>query len=100
MSIYSLRHGLMALFVAASTAVVAPAMAQQGNGSGEVRRIDADAGKITLKHGPIDALSLPAITLVYLIEKPLLTGIQPGDQVKFTAERQAGDYVIIRLRKR
>src|SRR5690606_310372 len=67
--------------VAAALAVTAcysaPVLAQEGSGSGEIRRIDPQAGKITIKHGPISELELPAITLVYQIDVALLTGLQP-----------------------
>ncbi len=89
--------------VAAALAVTAcyavPAFAQEGSGSGEIRRIDAAAGKITIKHGAISALDLPAITLVYLIEPGLLAGLQPGDKVKFTARRVDGQYVVVQISK-
>lgn len=77
-----------------------PAQAQQeGSGSGEIRRIDAPAGKITIKHGAISALDLPAITLVYQIDQQLLTDMQPGDKIKFTARRVDGQYVITKISK-
>lgn len=89
--------------VAAALAVTAcyavPAMAQEGQGSGEIRRIDADAGKITIKHGAISELDLPAITLVYRIEPAKLAGLKPGDQVKFIARRVDGQYVVIQISK-
>lgn len=101
MSLLFTRHTAATLFaLGACAAVVSPAVAQQGSGTGEVRRIDAAAGKITLKHGKIDALELPGMTLVYLIDINLLTGIQPGDMVKFTAERRNGDYVVITINKK
>lgn len=102
MSLLFTRHTTAAAIFAlgACTAVVSPAIAQQGSATGEVRRIDPDAGKITLKHGKIDALELPGMTLVYLIDVNLLVGIQPGDMVKFTAERRDGDYVVITISKR
>jgi len=89
--------------VAAALAAMAcysiPAQAQEGSGSGEVRRIDAAAGKITIKHGAISALDLPAITLVYQIDVVLLAGLQPGDRVKFTARRVDGQYVVVEISK-
>lgn len=100
MSLISTRHVATALFTFVSVAaVVSPALAQQGSSTGEVRRIDSTAGKITIKHGSIDALQLPAMTLVYIIEVELLEGIQPGDKVKFTAERRDQQYVIIKISK-
>lgn len=100
MSLFFTRHTAAAIFaLGATVAVMAPAQAQQGNATGEVRRIDAAAGKITLKHGTIDALELPGMTLVYLIDPALLVGIEPGDKVKFTAERRNGEYVVIKISK-
>ncbi|HLT98340.1 MAG TPA: copper-binding protein [Burkholderiaceae bacterium] len=89
--------------VAAALAVTAcysvPAHAQEGSGSGEVRRIDAQAGKVTIKHGPIDALELPAMTLVYQVDQALLTNLQPGDKIKFKARRVNGQYVVVEISK-
>jgi Cu/Ag efflux protein CusF len=82
-----------------SSAYSAAALAQQAEASGEVRRIDATAGKITIKHGAISQLQLPAMTLVYKIDPALLAGIQPGDKVKFTATRENGNYVVIKISK-
>lgn len=98
MSLISTRQALW-LALSATTAIVAPAYAQQGSASGEVRRIDAAAGKITLKHGSIEGLDLPGMTLVYIIDPVLLVDIKPGDKVKFTAERRNSDYVIIKISK-
>lgn len=100
MSLLFTRHTAAAIFAAgACAAVVSPVMAQQGTASAEVRRIDVAAGKITLKHGSIDALELPGMTLVYLIDPTLLGDIKPGDKVKFTAERRDGEYVVIKISK-
>ncbi|GAA5089914.1 MULTISPECIES: copper-binding protein [Paenalcaligenes] len=99
MSLLSTRHIAATIFALGTVAVVSPAIAQQGTATGEVRRIDAAAGKITLKHGSIDALELPGMTLVYLIDPALLGDIKPGDKVKFTAERRNGEYVVIKISK-
>lgn len=77
------------------------AIAQEGSGTGEVRRLDHDNKKITLKHGAIADLELPAMTLVYLIEPVLMQGLNPGDTVRFTAKRDdTGEYIIIKIKKR
>lgn len=75
------------------------AVAQEATASGEVRRIDAAAGKITIKHGAIADLELPAMTLVYHIDAALLADIKPGDKVKFTAKRENSQYVITKISK-
>src|SRR5690625_7600502 len=89
-----LKNYFLSLCVAlfALGAVHTPAMAQEGSGTGEVRRLDHDNQKITLKHGAISELDLPAITLVYLIEPSMMEGLAPGDSVRFTRseERRVG----------
>lgn len=90
----------LALAFAVAACYSVPAQAQQeGSGSGEIRRIDAQAGKITIKHGAISELDLPAITLVYQIDQALLTDLQPGDKIKFTARRVDGQYVVVKISK-
>lgn len=75
------------------------AFAQQADATGEVRRVDAAAGKVSIKHDAISALDLPAMTLVYQIEPTLLAGIKPGDKVRFTATRKDGRYVVTAISK-
>lgn len=89
----------VAAALAATACYSAAAMAQEGSGSGEIRRVDAAAGKVTIKHGAIAELDLPAITLVYLIDASLLAGLQPGDKIKFTARRVDGQYVVVKISK-
>jgi Cu/Ag efflux protein CusF len=86
------------LAVAAVVAVVAAAaplaFAQQADASGEVRRVDPAAGKVTIKHDAIKQLDLPAMTLVYEADPALLANIKAGDKVRFTATRKDGKYVV------
>ena len=72
----------------------------QAQASGEVVRVNAPAGKIAIRHGAIDKLDLPAMTLVYQVDPALLAGIAVGDRVEFTAERAGGRYRIVELKKR
>lgn len=87
------------LGMVAGSAYVVVAQAQEASASGEVRRLDAEAGKITIKHAEISDLELPAMTLVYKIDPALLADIKPGDKVKFTAKRDGGDYVVTKISK-
>ncbi|MBF6617599.1 copper-binding protein [Pollutimonas thiosulfatoxidans] len=89
----------IAAAMAISSFYAVNAVAQEGSASGEVRRVDAAAGKITIKHGEISTLQLPAMTLVYHAEPALLADIKPGDKVKFTARREGGQYVVIAISK-
>jgi len=73
--------------------------AQDARASGEVRRVDVAGGKITLIHGAIPDLQLPAMTLVYQAPSALLQGLRPGDKVMFSARRQNNNYVITAISK-
>jgi Cu/Ag efflux protein CusF len=80
-----------ALMLAASFALAEPV-------EGEVRKIDKEAGRITLKHGEIKSLDMPPMTMVYRAQPPsLLDKVQVGEKVKFTAEKVGGNYVVTSL---
>ncbi len=62
---------------------------------GEVRRIDMDQGKITLRHGPLNNLDMPAMTMVFVAQdKRLLEGLKQGDKVRFTAAKINGTFTV------
>jgi Cu(I)/Ag(I) efflux system periplasmic protein CusF len=62
---------------------------------GEIRRIDKDAGKITLKHGEIKNLDMPPMTMVFQVkDRAFLEKVKVGDKVRFAAEQNAGAYTV------
>lgn len=64
----------------------------------EVRRVDATAGKLSLKHGEIKNLDMPPMTMVFQLQDPALLGaLKPGDRVRFTAEQVNGSYTVREL---
>ncbi len=61
----------------------------------EVRKVDKDAKKVTLKHGPIKSLDMPSMTMVFQVRDPaLFDRLVVGGKIKFTAEQLQGAYVI------
>src|SRR5690349_9193040 len=65
---------------------------------GEVRKVDKDAQKLTLRHGPLVNLDMPAMTMVFRVGDPsLLDSVHVGDKVHFRAEKQDGQLVVTRL---
>ena len=82
---------------AATTPAVAlekPALMKDAT-EGEVRKVDKDAKKITLKHGPIKNLDMPAMTMVFQVkDAALLDKLAAGDKIMFTAEQQQGAMVV------
>jgi len=62
---------------------------------GEVRKIDKDNGRITLKHGELKNLGMPSMTMVFRVKDPaVLDKLQVGDKVRFTAERTESAFFI------
>lgn len=58
---------------------------------GEVRKVDKEQSKVTLKHGPLTNLDMPAMTMVFKVaDQKMLDGIKEGDKVKFTADKVNG----------
>ncbi len=64
----------------------------------EVRKVDKDAGKITLKHGEIKNLEMPPMTMVFQVkDKALLDKVKAGDTVRFTAEKIGGQFTVTQI---
>lgn len=92
--------GLTPWFAIAATAPVPAAVlapAATGYAEGELKKIDAEQGKITLKHGPIDNLGMPGMTMVFRADAALVSKFKPGDLVKFKADRVDGALKVTEL---
>ena len=75
--------------------VAPPAAHNRTMSDGVVRKIDAVNARITLKHGPIRNLDMPAMSMVFRVQPPeLLSGLKTGDTVKFHVEQINGAYVV------
>jgi Cu/Ag efflux protein CusF len=62
---------------------------------GEVRKVDLEQGKVTLRHGPLVNLDMPAMTMVFTAADPkLLDGLKQGDKVRFTADKKDGAFIV------
>ncbi|WP_426175386.1 copper-binding protein [Massilia sp. TWR1-2-2] len=65
---------------------------------GEIKKVDKEAGKITVKHGPLANLDMPAMTMVFKVKDAvMLEQVKTGDKVKFTAEKINGAFTITAL---
>lgn len=105
---------LMKLILAGAIAAAAPLAAAQEGGhdahaghaapaaaelaDGEVRKVDKEAGKITLRHGELKNLNMSAMTMVFRVKDPaMLDLVKAGDKVRFAAERVDGAITIVQL---
>ncbi len=65
---------------------------------GEIRRVDKDAKKITIKHGPMPSLEMPPMTMVFQVKDPaMLEQVKAGDKVKFEAQKLGGAFTVTRI---
>jgi len=66
---------------------------------GEVRKVDNERGRLTLKHAEIKSLDMPGMTMVFVVkDKALLDKLKVGDKVKFKAINDAGKFTVNEMR--
>ena len=77
-----------------ATAVSAPARLT----AGEVRKVDLEQGKLTIKHEVLENLSMPAMTMVFKVaDKALLKDLKQGDKIRFRAEQGMAGFEVVNL---
>jgi Cu(I)/Ag(I) efflux system periplasmic protein CusF len=65
---------------------------------GEVRKVDKEAKKLTIRHGPIANLDMPAMTMVFQVQDhSVLDSVKTGDKIRFQAEKSAGAYTVTKV---
>lgn len=69
--------------------------AAPGMTDGEVRKIDKDAGKITIKHGEIKHMEMPGMTMVFVAkDKALLDKTSVGAKIQFMVTNENGQMTV------
>ena len=95
-----MKSPLKTLLLASTLALAVPLAARAATDltDGEVRKIDKDNGKITLKHADIKNLDMPAMTMVFVVkDKAMLDNLQAGDKVKFRVVNEAGKFTVTEI---
>ena len=65
---------------------------------GEVRKVDKENRKITLKHAEIKNLDMPGMTMVFQVkDAAMLDKVKAGDKVRFKAEKAGGAIVVTNI---
>ncbi len=68
---------------------------------GEVRKIDKEAGKLTIRHGEIKHLEMPPMTMVFVVkDKSMLDKVNTGDKVRFMAVHENSQMIVTELQPR
>ena len=75
-----------------------PAAPPQDMTEAEVRKIDLDSSKVTLKHGPIKNLDMPGMTMVFVAkDKASIENLKPGDKIRFNATKEGSNFVATQI---
>ncbi len=86
-----IRHFAFATMLTATLTATAQQLAD-----GEIRKVDKKAGTVTIKHGPIPSIDMPAMTMVFQAkDAAMLDRVKSGDKVRFQAEMLAGGKVVV-----
>ncbi|MDD3935591.1 copper-binding protein [Rhodoferax sp.] len=65
---------------------------------GEVRKIDKETGKLTLRHGEIKHLDMPPMTMVFVAkDKTILDQVKAGDKVRFMVVHENGQMIVTEI---
>jgi len=109
-----MKHTVVTL-AAATLALAAPAFAQSARdhaghhgaqqlaqaapfADGEVRKVDKEAKKLTIRHGPIPNLDMDSMTMVFQVKDPaMLDQVKAGDKIRFQAEKLGGAFTVTRI---
>jgi Cu/Ag efflux protein CusF len=96
-----MNHRLSLTLRAAAATLLACGALLAHAAEGEVKKLDLAQGKVTIKHGEIKNIDMPAMTMVFRAKNAtLLNGIAVGDQITFEADKVDGQYVVTALKKR
>ena len=109
----AMRHFLVAAAVGGVAAFNGVAHAQASSGhdhhaaapaakaemsEGEVRKVDKESKKITLKHGPLKNLDMPSMTMAFQVADPaMLDRVKVGDKVRFVAAKSGGTLTVTEI---
>ena len=96
-----MKRTISALTIALTLAAVPCAAWAQSFIDGLITKVDASAGKITIKHGPIKKFDMDdGMTMVFRAQDPaMLKAVKPGDKIKFDAENVNGQFVVTKIEK-
>lgn len=89
-----------AVVLALNLAGTALAQGSADLSEGEVRKVNRETRKITIRHGPLENLGMPPMTMVFQAKDPaLLDRVQAGDKIRFRAEQSGADFFITEISK-
>lgn len=65
---------------------------------GEIKKVDKESGKLTIKHGPLTNLNMPGMTMAFKAQDPsMLDQVKVGDNILFRVENVHGSLTVTEL---
>lgn len=65
---------------------------------GTIRKVDTATGKLTIAHGPLEALGMPSMTMAFRVaERAMLESVKVGDKIRFVPAQVGGDLTVLSL---
>ena len=93
--------GVLPTVAGATSHGTSPAASQEQLHSltdGEIRKVDKEAKKLTIRHGPIPNLDMPAMTMVFQVkDSAMLDSVKAGDKIRFVADKAGGAYTVTKI---
>lgn len=83
---------------AADTTAASAKSADAALTEGEVKKVNKDTGKLTIKHGELKNLGMPAMTMVFRVTDPaMLDQVKAGDKIGFVADKVEGQLTVTQM---
>lgn len=80
------------------TVGVKAAQADVEYSTGKVKKVDAQAGKVTIIHGPLTNLDMPSMTMVFRADDLIMAQLSEGKDIQFVADRVKGKLTVTSLK--
>lgn len=86
----TMDHSKMGMDQGKASMAAAPGMTD-----GEIRKIDKENGKVTIKHGEIKHVDMPPMSMVFNVkDKAMLDKVRVGEKIQFIVIQDAGKMVV------
>lgn len=66
--------------------------------TGKIKKINAKAGKVTIIHGPLINLDMPAMTMVFRADEATIANMSEGQDIEFVADRVKGKLTVTQMK--
>ena len=99
---HTMKKALGAVAAVAALALFScAAFAQSASADGEIRKIDAKANRVIIKHGEWKGMDMQAMTMAFRVrDAAVLSGLKVADTVRFVVEKDGGDYVVTAIERK